>query len=232
MVHKGAEHTEELAQTGLIAVLDAPFLQKDDIIQKEGLGDVGEIVAGQFLAVFCLDEVRERIAELLVHRSGTDAFDELAVLDFLVVLEVIDAGLKQLRDGQYLRLLFLLGFGFETVGPLQDGEVVLLAFPLLGDGHVFALDVEQQLVLLDVFAAGGGEALGFVVPVLVSSRNVDYARDAVVTGLVEDHFQLDHLGVLWVPTTLECDRKHILLIDLVALVLLYSLMQNPTWNPT
>lgn len=139
MVHKGAEHAEKLAKAGLIPVLDAPFLQKDDVLQKTGLSNIGEIVAGQLLAELRLDKVRERIAELFVHRSGTDAFDELAVLDFLVVLEIIEAGLKQLRDGQHLRLffLFLLAFGLETIGPLQYREIALLAFPLLGNGYVF-----------------------------------------------------------------------------------------------
>src|SRR5699024_119687 len=116
-----------------------PFLQKDDVLQKTGLSNIGEIVAGQLLAELRLDKVRERIAELFVHRSGTDAFDELAVLDFLVVLEIIEAGLKQLRDGQHLRLffLFLLAFGLETIGPLQYREIALLAFPLLGNRYVF-----------------------------------------------------------------------------------------------
>lgn len=207
MVHKGAEHAEKLAKAGLIPVLDAPFLQKDDVLQKTGLSNIGEIVAGQLLAELRLDKVRERIAELFVHRSGTDAFDELAVLDFLVVLEIIGAGLKQLRDGQHLRLFFSFSspLGLKqsahcNIGKLRSSRSLCSAT----DMYFPPPDVGQRLVLLDVFAAGGGETPGLVIPVLAGPGNIGYSRNAVITGLVKDHFQLDHLGGRGLGT-FECD---------------------------
>lgn len=65
-------------------------------------------------------------------------------------------------------------------------------------------DVGQRLVLLDVFAAGGGEIPGLVIPVLAGPGNIGYSRNAVITGLVKDHFQLDHLGGRSLGT-FECD---------------------------
>ena len=50
-------------------------------------------------------------------------------------------------------------------------------------------------------------------------------RGMRLTGLVEDHLQFDHLGVLQVRTTLERNRKHILLIDFTALAFAVGSMQ-------
>lgn len=165
-----------------------------------------------------------------VHAGRADALDEPAVLELLVVLEVFDAGVDELEHGQHPGLLFLLLllFGLEAVGPLQDGEVAPLFFPSFGDGQVFLLEVEQQLVFPEVFAGGGGETLGFVVPVLVGSGDVYDAGDAGVAGLVEDHFQLDHLGVLRVFAALECDRT----VHIVNFWWLMYSCRFPTWEPT
>lgn len=46
--------------------------------------------------------------ELFVHAGGTDALNEFAVLEFLVVLEVFDSSVDKLENGQPFR--FLLWF--------------------------------------------------------------------------------------------------------------------------
>ena len=64
------------------------------------------------------------------------------------------------------------------------------------------------MVLFEIFAGGGGETLGFVVPMLVGSGDVYDARDSGVAGLVEDHFQFDHFRVLRVFAAFEGDGIH------------------------
>ena len=173
-----------LAQAGTVAVLDAATFQIDDVFQQEFLGDVGEVEAGQILVVLLLGESRERSAELFVHAGGADARYEFAVLEFFVVVEVVDAGVDVLKDGQYFRLCFRFLFFFE------------------------------------IFAGGGFKTLGFIVPAFVSSGDVDDPGNAGVTGLVENHFQFDHLGVLGVFATFECDRTIHIVNFLVAHVFL------------
>ena len=128
--------------------------------------------------------------------GGADTFDEFAVLEFFVVLEVFDSGVDELENGQHFRFLLcaFLFFGFEAIGPLQYGEVASFLFPPFGDGHVLLFEFEEQLVFLEVLTGGGFETLGFVVPVFVSSGDADDPGNAGVTGLVENHFQFDHLG--------------------------------------
>lgn len=58
----------------------------------------------------------------------------------------------------------------------------------------------------EVLAGSGFKTLDFVVPAFVSSGDADDPWNAGVTGLVENHFQFDHLGVLGVFATFECDR--------------------------
>ena len=178
------------------------------IFQKEFLGNIGKVKAGQIFVVLFLCKSRERGAELLVHAGGADALDEFAILELLVVLEVFDSGVDELKNGQHFRFLlcFFLFFGFEAVGPLQHGKVTAFLFPPFGDGHVLLFEFEQQLVFLEVLAGGGFKTLGFVVPAFVSSDDADDPGNAGVTGFVENHFQFDHLGVLGILAAFECDR--------------------------
>jgi len=159
---------------------------------------------------------------LLVHAGGADALDEFAVLEFFVILEVFDSGVDELENGQHFRFLLclFLFFGFEAIGPLQYGEVAVFLFPPFCDGHVLLFEFEQQLVFLEVFAGGGFKTLGFVVPAFVSSGDVDDPWNAGITGLVENHFQFDHLGVLGVFATFEFDRTIHIVNFLVAHVFL------------
>lgn len=62
--------------------------------------------------------------------------------------------------------------------------------------QVFFFDVQQQLILLDVFAAGRFETLEFLILTFISAGNIDDSWYSGVTGLVENHLQLDSLRVL------------------------------------
>lgn len=168
--------------------------------------------------------------ELFVHAGGADALNEFAVLEFLVVLEVFDSSVDKLENGQPFRFLlcFFLIFGFEAIGPLQHGEVASVLFPPFSYGHILLFEFEQQLVFLEVLTGSGFKTLGFVVPAFVSSGDTDDPGNAGVTGLVENHFQFDHLGVLGVFATFECDRT----IHIVNFQWLMYSCRFPTWEPT
>lgn len=222
IVYQCTEDAKELAQAGTVSVFDTAPLQIDDVLQKEFLGNVSEVKAGKVFVVLLLGEGRKRSAELLVHASGAYTLDELAVLEFLVVLEVFDSGVDELENGQHFRFLLclFLFFGFEAIGPLQHGEVTPFLFPPFSYGHVLLFEFEQQLVFLEVLAGGGFKTLGFVVPAFVSTGDADDPGNAGVTGLVENHFQFDHFGVLGVFATFECDRTIHIVNFLVAHVFL------------
>ena len=208
VVYQCTEDAKELAQAGTITVFDAAPLQIDDVFQKKFLGNVGEVKARQVFVVLPLGEGRKRSAELLVHTGGADTLKEFAVLEFFVVLEVFDSDVDELENRQHFQFLLclFLFFGFEAIGPLQYGEVTPFLFPPFGNGHVLLFEFKQQLVFLEVFAGSGFKTQGFIVPAFVSSGDTDDPGNAGVTGLVENHFQFDHLGVLGVFATFECDR--------------------------
>ena len=58
IVHQSTEDAKELAQSGTVSVFDTAPLQIDDIFQKEFLGNVGEVKAGQVFVVLFLCESR------------------------------------------------------------------------------------------------------------------------------------------------------------------------------
>ena len=59
VVYQRTEDAKELAQSGTVSVFDTAPLQIDDVFQKEFLGNVGKVKAGQVFVVLLLGEGRE-----------------------------------------------------------------------------------------------------------------------------------------------------------------------------
>ena len=59
IVYQCTEDAEKLAQAGTVTIFDAAPLQIDDVFQKEFLGNVREVKAGQIFVVLLLGEGRK-----------------------------------------------------------------------------------------------------------------------------------------------------------------------------